>query len=313
MCSAMTNFKVAALAAVLIAASPIAAVAQHGAHPAGLLFKIVGAIRGQTHEIDMAAMEVYQTTPRLGSCAERRDRLLRILPDALRFSRYARDIAEQNHESEMESAGLVTLDLGSGGAAYFEAAGRRYAEIRVEPERNQVVITFRGTRLSVGSDVSTDVLSFVGVETAYYGWASALVARVAREHSGMEVVVTGQSLGGGLVLYSVLQNPGVKGFAFNPAGLSLLTWARASTADRARTNSAVTVISTRNARHIEPVTAISLAGRSVLPGHIFVLEARILRPSLLHSATTVVAALEEVASANAQGTACDGDLGELAH
>src|SRR5258708_11287093 len=129
----------------------------------------------------------------------------------------------------------------------------------------------------------------------------------------MEVVVTGQSLGGGLVLYSVLQNPGVKGFAFNPAGLSLLTWARASAADRARTDSAVTVISTRNARHIEPVTAISLAGRSVLPGHIFVLEARILRPSLLHSATTVVAALQHGASANPQGTTCDRDLGQLAH
>src|SRR5262249_16103890 len=80
------------------------------------------------------------------------------------------------------------------------------------------------------------------------------------------VIATGHSLGGGLVLYAVLHNPGVEGVAFNPVGLSWWTWLRTSRADRMRTNSALTVVSTHNANHIEPITALSLAHRSVLPG-----------------------------------------------
>lgn len=182
----------------------------------------------------------------------------------------------------------------------------------MDEERRQAVVVFSGTRLAVNTDVSTDVLSFAGIETGYYRWASTLVAQVAREHPGMEVMVTGHSLGGGLALYAVLQNAGVKGFAFNPAGLGLLTWATTRRADRARTNAALTVISTRNAGHIEPVSAISLAGRSVLPGHIRVIEVDEIRPAVLHAANTVVAALEQVAATRADGEACEGDLGVLA-
>jgi predicted alpha/beta superfamily hydrolase len=36
----------------------------------------------------------------------------------------------------------------------------------------------------------------------------------------MRIIVTGHSLGGGLVLFAVLRNPGVEGVAFNPVGLS---------------------------------------------------------------------------------------------
>jgi hypothetical protein len=109
-----------------------------------------------------------------------------------------------------------------------------------------------------------------------------------------------------------MRNPGVKGFAFNPAGLALLTWTRTSAADRARTNAALTVVSTRSDRHIEPVTAVSLAGRSALPGHVLVLDSDALGPVALHSAAAVVAALEQVEATKAAGPVCDGDLGELA-
>lgn len=302
-----------ALAAMLFAATPVVAFAERGSHAVGGFFKFLGVIKGQTREIDAEAMDVYESTSRSGSCAERRERLLAILPDALRFSRYARDIAHADHGSEMKAAGVKTLDLGDGRSAYSDGAGQRYAEARVDPERHQAVVIFRGTRLSSGSDISTDVLSFIGLQTGYYAWASSLVAQVVREHPGMAVVVTGESLGGGLTLYAVLHNPGVSGFAFNPAGLSLLTWATTRSSERARTNAAVTVISTRSADHIEPVTAISLAGRSVLPGHIFVVETGAFDALTLHSAKTVVAALEHTASTDAEGSVCDGDLGVLAN
>jgi hypothetical protein len=231
----------------------------------------------------------------------------------LRFARYSRDIYTDGHGVEMEAAKLTMLDLGNGRTAYFDPTGRRYAELLVEPGQRQAVVIFQGTRLSVGSDISTDALSFIGVETPYYAWAASLVAQIVRDHPGMAVVVTGDSLGGGLGLYAVLRNPGVRAFVFNPAGLSVRSWAEATAAERARTNAAVTVISTRGWFRIEPVTALSLAGRSVLPGHIFVVPAGVLVSPILHSARTMVAALEHVASTNAAGTVCDGDMGILAN
>jgi hypothetical protein len=234
-----------------------------------------------------------------------------MLPQTLRMARLARDIGDKNHEARMRSGGLTTIDLGGGRTAHFQPNGRRYAEVQVDQERRQAVVVFRGTRLKVKSDLTTDVLGFIGVETRYYRWASALVAKVARENPGFEVVATGHSLGGGLAIYAVLQNPGVKGYAFNPAGLALLTWATTGAADRARTSAAVTVVAIRNANHIEPVTAISLAGRSVLPGRILVVEVDDANSVTLHASTTVVAALEQVAATEAGGEVCEGDLGVL--
>lgn len=116
-----------------------------------------------------------------------------------------------------------------------------------------------------------------------------------------------------MAVYAVLRNPGVKAIVFNPLGLAVPTWDRVPYSERVRTSASVTVVSTRNRTHIEPVTALSLAGRSVLPGHIFVLEANVFRPSRLHSATIVVAALEQATATGARGLACDGDIGEIAN
>jgi hypothetical protein len=299
--------------AALVAVAPSRALAEHGGGgPAGALLRLWQGIKGESRKIDADATRAYESAPRRGSCEERRARIVAALPDALRFARLALDVGEGKSQARMKSARLAMLDLGNGRTAYFQSSGSRYAEVHIDEARRQAVVVFQGTRLSVGSDVSTDVLSFIGLQTGYYRWASALVAQVVREHPDMEVFVTGHSLGGGLAVYAVLRNPGVKGYAFNPAGLGLVTWARTSAADRARTGAALTVISTRNDRHIEPVTAISLAGRSVLPGHILVLDADALGPVSLHSAAAVVAALEQVEASGAAGDVCEGDLGGLA-
>ena len=301
---------VAALAA-LLALAPARASAEDASRPLDALVKLWKGAKDEAREVDRNAMRAYQNAPRAGSCEDRRARILAMLPETLRMARLARDIGDKNHEAKMRTGGLATLDLGGGHTAHFQSNGRRYAEVQVDQERRKAVVIFRGTRLKVKSDLTTDVLGFIGIETRYYRWASALVAKVAREHPGFEVVATGHSLGGGLAIYAVLQNPGVKGYAFNPAGLALLTWTTTGAADRARTGAAVTVVAIRNARRIEPVTAISLAGRSVLPGRIFVVEADEANPVTLHDSTTVVAALEQVAATQADGEVCEGDLGVL--
>ncbi|MBO0764183.1 MAG: hypothetical protein J2P50_06310 [Hyphomicrobiaceae bacterium] len=301
------------LSAALLAINPTRTFAEEGGSETGVLGKLWQGIKQETSKIEDDARRMYESTPRQGSCQERRARILAVLPDALTFVRLARNVYDSKHEAQMRSAGLSTLDLGSGRTAYYESAGRRYAEVHIDEAGRRAVVVFRGTRLTVQSDVSTDVTNFVGLPSGYYRWASALAARVVRDHPRMQVVATGHSLGGGLAIYAVLRNPGVKGFAFNPAGLAKLTWAKTSRAERARTNAALTVVSTRNGQVVEPVTATSLAGGSVLPGHVIVLESDALNPVALHSATAVVTALERVDANHASGSVCDGDLGVLAH
>ena len=194
--------------------------------------KAFGFVAGNAKLVDVQANRAYRKALRPGTCEERRERIAKMLPDALRLSRYARDIRDR--DADLQQAGVETMDLGDGRTAYYEAAGRRYAEVRVDASRNEAIVVFLGTRLSVTSDLTTDVLSLTGIQTAYYKWAAELVTQVTREHPGMQVIVTGHSLGGGLVLYAVLRNPGVQGVAFNPVGLSWLTWLSTSRAERAR-------------------------------------------------------------------------------
>jgi hypothetical protein len=318
--------------AVLLAIAPTQAFAEPEQTKPGLVGKVVRGVKEKARdvkedveerardvkeksrdiEVDLDAKNVYERTPRQGTCEERRNRILATLPDALRFARLARDVYKTTHEKRMKTASLGTLDLGSGATAHYEASGSRYAEVHVDEVRREAVVVFRGTRPTVRSDVTADVTNFVGLPTPYYGWAAKLTARVVREHRGMQVITTGHSLGGGLAIFAVLRNPGVKGFAFNPAGLARLTWAKARRADRARTNGAVRVVSTRNERQIEPLTAVSFSKGSVLPGHIFVLEADVRGSVALHNAPTVLAALEQAKATNAGGSTCDGDLGVLA-
>jgi hypothetical protein len=300
----------AAWAALLVLA-PAPAGAQDGSLPLDVLVKLWKGAKSEAREVDRRAMRAFERAPRPGSCSDRRARILETLPETLRMARLARDIGEKNHEARMRAEGLTTLDLSGGRTAHFQRKGRRYAEVLLDRERRQAIVVFRGTRLDVKTDLSTDVLGFVGVETRYYRWAAALVGRVKRENPGFEVVATGHSLGGGLAIYAVLQNPGVKGHAFNPAGLALLKWATTGAADRARTGAAVTVVAIRNEEHIEPVTALSLARRSVLPGRILVVEVDEANPVTLHDSRTVVAALEQIAANQAAGEVCEGYLGAL--
>jgi hypothetical protein len=234
-----------------------------------------------------------------------------MLPEALRLGRYAQDIYA--HGEDLEASGLKMKDLGDGYTAYYEPNGQRYAEVRVDAARHEAIVIFRGARHLVSSETSAGLMNLAGIETSYYRWGSALVAQVAREHPGMHVIATGHSLGGGLVLYAVLHNPGVEGVAFNPVGLSWWTWLRTSRIDRKRTNSALTVVSTHNANHIEPFTALSLAHRSVLPGELYFIDSQVSGPLALHKMTTLLTGLEQIAANDAGGAACDGVLGSIAY
>jgi hypothetical protein len=124
-----SKLQMAALAGALFALGPAPALAEHGSRPLDALIKIVKGVAGTAREIDRDAMRAFESAPRPGSCAERRERFLEVLPEALRLARLARDIGEQSQEAKMRAEGLATLDLGGGRTAHFQASGRRYAEV----------------------------------------------------------------------------------------------------------------------------------------------------------------------------------------
>lgn len=266
----------------------------------------------QAEQVKQAAKATYNDTLRRGTCDQRRQNMLRPLPQALPLSRYARDIYRKGRDDEMLAGNLTRLDLGNGAMAYRAVEGARYAESYSDPGNHRTILVFRGTRVKMASDIATDVANQLGLDTAYYRWAAELTGLVRAEHPETALVVTGQSLGGGLAIHSVLKNPGVTGVAFNPAGLSLAAWSAADAATKARVNAAVTVWSTRSSKQIEPITALSMAGRSVLPGHIFFAPIEIENERALHGPDAVVSALETLSSSQAAGNACDDDLGVLA-
>ena len=165
-----------AIVALALAITPTNARAQRGGHPGsglgGPLFNTIAALGGKVVETNLQAMHVFRALPRLGSCEERRNHWLAILPDALQYARYARDIYDKGSEMEMQKAGETSRQLGEDRFAYFDTAGQRYAEVRLDKEHGRIVVIFRGTRLDVASDVTTSVLNFVGLETGYYEWAA---------------------------------------------------------------------------------------------------------------------------------------------
>jgi hypothetical protein len=292
----------------VLASTFMSATAQ--AHPS-LLLKALVFIAGNGKIVAWQASRAYRKAPRSGTCAERQERILQVLPETLRLARYARDIYD--HGEDLKASGLKEKDLGDGSTAYYEANGQRYAEVRVDAARLEAIVVFRGARHLIGGDTSAGAMALAGIETSYYRWGSALVAQVVREHPGMQVIAAGHSFGGGLVLYAVLHNPGVRGVAYNPIGLSWWTWVRTNRAERRRMNAALTIVSTHNANHIEPISALSLAHRSVLPGQLYFIESQASGPLALHSITTLIVGLEQLAATQADGLACEGVLGTLVH
>ena len=275
-----------------------------------ILLKGAGVFVGHSKLTDMQANHAYKTAPREGTCAQRHDALVQLMPDALRYAELARDVYDRGADMMVDR--LETKDLGGGGTAVFDRNGQRYAEVRIDTVRREAVIVFQGTRPTVGGDLSADFLSLSGIASGYFRWANALVAKVKREHPGMRVVATGHSLGGGLAIYSVLHNPGVEAVVFNPAGLAWITWLTQSRTDRVRTNAAVTVFATRNTDHIDPITALSMAGRLVLPGRLVFVPSHTAGRIGLHGVATVITDLKRLAANNDAKADCDGVLASRA-
>ena len=126
------------------------------------LAKAVGLVAGNAKLIDVQARRAYANAERKGTCEERTALLRTALNDATPLIKLARDIyADAGDTSVEEPSGEKEL------TTYRDGGGRRLAYAHFDKVRNEMVIVFRGTRLAL-SDVTTDLVSITGIETAYY-------------------------------------------------------------------------------------------------------------------------------------------------
>lgn len=258
----------------------------------------------KSQEVRHQAMDFYVAAERKGSCASRHKALLDALPRADAYARMSKAIYAAN-----PVAGQVAV---VGQRALTDETGRFYAEVLEEPGKRAATVVFRGTRLGSQADIAANVANFFGVEGRYYGWAANLVSAVAAANPGWVVTTTGHSLGGGLAIHAAAQNPGVRAIAFNPAGMNANAWRALPAADRDRLARDVEVFATRSTQRVDPVAALSLAGRSVLPGRVRVLPHEAADPVSLHSMDAMLAALRAAANTRPGDAICDSDLGVIA-
>jgi len=90
-------------------------------------------------------------------------------------------------------------------------------KVWVSEERREVVVAIRGTQTP--EDVKTDIKLAIEREneTTRYNIARNIVLAVLRRYKGYKVVLTGHSLGGGLVYRIADEFPHLTGEVFNPA------------------------------------------------------------------------------------------------
>jgi len=81
-----------------------------------------------------------------------------------------------------------------------------------------VIIAFRGTKTDDGHDIISDIHLATGnahVNSRFHD-SQALLNNVKEKYKGWNIKLTGHSLGGAIVVYLLLHNPGITGETFNP-------------------------------------------------------------------------------------------------
>lgn len=154
---------------------------------------------------------------------------------------------------------------------WFDAASDGYAEVHHDALPGAEIIVFRGTRVDKLKDLSTNLVQFVNIVPERYRWAASLVGQVARETPGARILVTGHSLGGALATYAALAHD-AEAVVFNPAGLSRGALATLSPAALEAGERNIVAFITCGGEALDPVSALSLAGDTVMVGRRYLVE-----------------------------------------
>lgn len=193
------------------------------------------------------------------------------------FARLSSDIYQSDMDERMKASGITSQNFltpdGKAVTGFRDQLSDGYAEIHHDALANTKVIVFRGTKVLSLKDIATNLVQFSNVLPERYRWADDLVAHVHAESRGHRLLITGHSLGGGLAMYAGLRHQ-ARTVVFNPAGLSrgVLNELALSRSQWETANSKVLAFVARSGKSIEPVSALSFAGETVIAGRRYIID-----------------------------------------
>jgi len=229
------------------------------------------------------------------------------------LARLSNDIYQRQEGSQLKLEAVAEKDYRDANGrlvtSYRDIHSEGYAELHHERLPNVRILVFRGTKISSLKDITTNLVQFSNVLPARYRWADDLVARLQRQFPDTQLVLAGHSLGGGVAMYAGLlhQLPAV---TFNPAGLSrgVVAELRLSSSQWQARGKQITAFISRSGQSVDPVSATSLAGRTVMAGRRYIVNLESGLSPLQQHQMAVLA--EKLASSSASVLfRCENDLG----
>lgn len=270
----------------------------------------------QYQRIETATQTALASERGFGTCEQRAEAFSLVLPQAAYLADLNRDLYHHTYDGQMwqKGATMMTAEVAPGVqiTVYRDPATDGYAELYPAKDDQAAVLIFRGTQVTSVNDILANITQFAGAIPPKYQWASALTAQTVRELNGQRLIVSGHSLGGGLAMYAGLKN-NVPAVTFNPAGLSKMAFDGLPEQALIQASDQTTTYISRSGSAVDPVSALSLAGDSIIIGQRYVVDLGIAANQLQTHDVGLLAnrlqALSQKAASMNPEELCEGDLG----
>lgn len=264
------------LAVALLAAMPLAGWGLT-AGDVEMLRAVAGKLQGEYARIQKEARAAVTSSRAAAGCEDHAAKARNRAREYAELARLSNQIYINQESLSLRQDNLAQRDiLGADGrpmTIYRDPGSEGFAELHHEALTGARVLVFRGTRISSLKDITTNLVQFSNALPARYRWADELAERVRSQFPGERLLLTGHSLGGGLAMYAGLRQE-QEAVVFNPAGLSrgVVTELRLSAAQWRAMSARITAFISRSGEAVDPVSSISLAGKTLMAGSRYIVD-----------------------------------------
>lgn len=241
------------------------------------LRQIAGKLKSEYGRIQSVARATVVSEVGAAGCREHAGQAAWRADEYALLARLSSDIYLSPMGDRMKVAGVVSQNFvtpdGKKVTGFRDRLSEGYAEVHHDALSHTKVVVFRGTKALSLKDIATNLVQFSNVLPERYRWADDLVAHVHAESDMERVLLTGHSLGGGLAMYAGLRHM-ADTVVFNPAGLSrgvLAELALPGNQWQAASSKLLAFVA-RSGSSIDPVSALSFAGETVIAGRRYIID-----------------------------------------